>query len=127
MAWGERGSLALEYGLIVPALIMMLLGAMDVGRLMWTYTTLHRAVQASARCAAVTPSVCGTAQQVATRAANEAWGLPVTAAIFSFQQQTCGAQVTATYNFSLLIPWLGAAEDAPSNAIPLTVSACYPL
>lgn len=123
----ESGSMALEYGLLLPALILIILGSMDVGRLIWTYTTLHRAVEASARCAAVTPSVCGTAQQVAARAVSEAWGLPVTAAVFSLQSPACGAQVTANYSFSLLIPWLGAAQDQPPNSITLTVSACYPL
>jgi Flp pilus assembly protein TadG len=123
----EGGTTALEYGLILPALIMMILGSMDVGRLIWTYTTLHRAVQASARCAAVMPAVCGTAQQVASRAVSEAWGLPVTAGIFSLQTQNCGAQVTASYSFSLLVPWLGAPDEGPPNTISLSVSACYPL
>lgn len=125
----ESGSTALEYGLILPALIMIMLGAMDVGRLIWTYATLHRAVEASARCAAVTPTVCGTAPQVAARAVSEAWGLPVTPAMFTMQQPpVCGVQVTANYSFSLLIPWLGASEDdRPPNSIALTVSACYPL
>jgi Flp pilus assembly protein TadG len=123
----ENGTTALEYGLILPALIMMILGSMDVGRLIWTYTTLHRAVQASARCAAVMPSICGTAQQVAIRAVNEAWGLPVTAGMFSLQTPSCGAQVTASYSFSLLVPWLGAPDEGPPNTISLSVSACYPL
>ena len=123
----DGGSTALEYGLLLPALIMMVFGSMDVGRLLWTYTTLHRAEQASARCAAVMPSVCGTAQQVASRAISEAWGLPVTAGMFSLQTQSCGARVTASYSFSLLVPWLGAPEEGPPNTISLSVSACYPL
>lgn len=122
------GSMALEYGLLLPVLIMLMLASMDAGRLMWTYTTLNRAVEASARCAAINTAVCGTESQIAERAVNEAWGLPVTSAAFSSQQQSCGAQVTANYPFSFLIPWLGTTdpETAPST-ITLTVSACYPL
>ena len=121
MLGSEAGTTAVEYGLLLPVLIFIILGAMDTGRLIWTFTTLHRAVEASARCAAVSPSVCGTAQQVASRAVSEAWGLPVTTAMFSLQQQSCGTQVTANYSFSPLSPLI------PAYAITLTVSACYPL
>lgn len=120
--------MALEYGLLLPALIFLILGTMDVGRLIWTYTTLHRAVEASARCAAINSTLCGTANQIASRAVNEAWGLSVDQKTFTAQTQSCGAQVTANYPFSLLIPWLGGKdEQQPPSTIMLTVSACYPL
>ncbi len=122
------GSMALEYGLLLPALLLLTFGTMDAGRLIWTYTTLHRAVEASARCAAINPIACGTPAKVADRAVSEAWGLPVTSDTFSTQIQSCGAKVTATYNFSLLIPWFGGTSgDAPPNTLTLTVSSCYPM
>ena len=122
------GSMALEYGLLLPVLLLLMFGTMDVGRLLWTYATLNRAVAASARCAAVNPIACGTPAEIAARAASEAWGLTVTPAAFTSQTLGCGAQVTANYNFSLLIPWIGGnrPDDLP-NTITLTVSACYPL
>ncbi len=120
--------MALEYGLTLPALLLLILGAMDAGRLIWTYTTLNRAVEASARCAAINPSACGTAAQIADRAVSEAWGLGVTAGTFTAQTEACGASVTANYDFPILIPWLGGPQpDDLPNAITLTVSACYPL
>ena len=122
----EAGSMALEYGILLPALVLLMLGSMDVARLIWTYTTLHRAVEASARCAAINPAACGSANLVTSRAVTEAWGLPVTAEMFSLQQQGCGARVTANYSFSLLIPWLSQSPDTLPNSITLTVSACYP-
>lgn len=125
---GTAGSMALEYGLLLPVLLLLVFGTMDVGRLIWTYTTLHRAVEASARCAAINPATCGTSSQIADRAVNEAWGLVVTPSVFTLQTQACGAQVTANYNFSLLIPWIGGARpDNQPNTITLSVSACYPL
>ena len=122
------GSMALEYGLLLPVLLLLMFGTMDVGRLIWTYTTLHRAVEASARCAAVNEVACGTPAQIAARAASEAWGLTVAPEAFTSQTQSCGAQVTANYDFSLLIPWIGGNRpDSLPNTITLTVSACYPL
>lgn len=124
----ERGSMALEYGLLLPALTLMLFVAMDTGRLMWTYTTLHRAVEASARCAAINPSVCGTVEQIAERAVAEAWGLGLTVENFTAQTQSCGAEVTANYQFPVLVPWLGQNEPpGPTGLTTLSVSACYPL
>jgi len=124
----NAGSMALEYGLLIPALLLLIFGTMDVGRLIWTYATLHRAVEASARCAAINPVACGTSSQTAARAVAEAWGLPVTPSTFTALTQACGAEVTANYGFSLLIPWFGSDDaDRPPSTITLTVSACYPL
>ena len=124
----DAGSIILEYGMLVPILMLLILGTMDIGRLIWTYTTLHRAVEASARCAAVNPAACGTPLQIAARAADEAWGLGVTPASFVALTQSCGAQVTAVYPFPFLVPGLGGAgPDILPNTITLTVTACYPL
>jgi Flp pilus assembly protein TadG len=121
------GSMALEYGLAVPLLILLVLVTMDVARLMWTYTTLQRAVEASARCASVNPTLCGSAGQIASKAVSEAWGLAVTSSTFTAQAQNCGWRVTANYGFTLLIPWMAAGIDGQPNAITLTLSACYPV
>ncbi len=45
--------MAVEYGIILPVLLMLMLGIIDTGRLIWTQTTLDRAVEAAARCGAV--------------------------------------------------------------------------
>ncbi len=125
--WSEAGATALEYGIALPALLFLTFGAMDVGRLMWTYTTLHRAVEASARCAAINPVACGTPAQIALKASTEAWGLTVTPAMFTLQLQSCGARVTGTYNFSPLIPLVGQdGHGGLPSGITLSVSACYP-
>jgi Flp pilus assembly protein TadG len=122
------GSMVLEYGLILPVLMLLVLGTMEVGRLIWTYTTLVRATEASARCAAINPAACGTVAQIASRAATEAWGLALEPSVFTAQTQPCGVQVTAVYSHSLLIPWPGDSDpQGSSNGVTLTVTACYPL
>jgi Flp pilus assembly protein TadG len=124
----EAGSMVLEYGLILPVLLLLVFGTIEVGRLIWTYTTLVRATEASARCAAINPTACGTVAQIAGRAATEAWGLALEPSIFTSQTQPCGVQVRAIYTHSLLIPWPGgSAPQGAANGITLTVTACYPL
>jgi Flp pilus assembly protein TadG len=49
----RNGNVAIEYGLILPAMLLFTLGIMDAGRLLWTYTTLSRATEAAARCGAL--------------------------------------------------------------------------
>ena len=56
----SSGSVAVEYGLLLPALLLLVLGVMDVGRLLWTQATLDRAVEAAARCAAVNTISCAS-------------------------------------------------------------------
>jgi Flp pilus assembly protein TadG len=113
------GTVAIEYGLILPALMLFTLGIMDTGRLLWTLTTLSRATEAAARCAAVNNTVCGTTSQIQTYAAAQAWGLnDVTPSVFAVTNPLCGVQVSVTYTFQFIIPWIG-----PST--PLNAAACY--
>jgi Flp pilus assembly protein TadG len=119
----SAGAMTLEYGLVLPVLLMITIGIMEMGSLIWTYTTLSRAVEAAARCAAVTPADCDTTAQIKARAIAEAWGLPLQAADLTVGTPACGLQVTANYDYQLLIPWMPAEYDRP---VTLRVRACYP-
>jgi Flp pilus assembly protein TadG len=123
---GERrrthGAAALEFALVLPALLLVILGIMDVGRLIWTQTTLDRAVEAAARCGAIDTSVCGTATKIQTYAADQAFGLTVAnpSLVFAVSQQACGIRVAASFPFTLIIPWIATSD------ITLAATACYP-
>ena len=123
----QCGSAAIEYALVLPALLLFLLGIMDTGRLLWTYTTLYRASEAAARCAAIQATRCTTSIDIQNYAVAQAWGLIVDASTFAVSNQTCGMQVTASYNFTFVIPWLELASSGNSNSITLTAKACYPV
>lgn len=118
----EAGAAAIEYALILPAVLLFVIGIMDVGRLMWTYTTLYRAAEAAARCAAINTTQCGTAAQTQSYAADQAWGLTIDASAFIPTEETCGFQVKGTYDFTFAIP----AFTATFGTITLTATACYP-
>lgn len=45
----ERGQSIVEFALIVPLLILMLVGVFDIGRMLYTYTGLHFTAQESVR------------------------------------------------------------------------------
>ena len=75
--------MAIEYGLILPAMLLFTLGIMDTGRLLWTYITLSRAAEAAARCGAVNNTRRAPAS-IPAYAVTQAWGInDVTAADFT--------------------------------------------
>ncbi len=115
-----QGSVAVEYGLVLPALLLLLFLIIDAGRLLWTQTTLDRAVEAAARCGAIDAIDCGSAVQVQNYAVAQAYGITVDASAFTPVAASCGMQVNANFTFSPSIPLLG------SGTILLTATACYP-
>ena len=119
----NAGTVALEYGLILPIMIGLMLGVLDIGRLLWTFTSLNRAVEASARWSGINNTTSG----VAERAVQEAWGVEVTTQTFTATVQACGVQVSADYEFDFLIPWpTGSGGLENPNSIQLSATACYP-
>ena len=56
---------------LIDVLLVLLIGLIEAGRLIWTQTTLDRAVEAAARCAAVDTVQCGTASAVQKTASSQ--------------------------------------------------------
>jgi Flp pilus assembly protein TadG len=113
------GNVAIEFGVVLPVLLMFVLGIIDLGRFFWTYTTLTRATEAAARCGAVNnTALCSN---ISNYAQSEAWGLAnVSPSTFTAANAACGVQVSASYTFAFLIPWMGTAS------ITLTPASCFP-
>jgi hypothetical protein len=132
----RNGTVAIEYGLILPVMLLFTLGIMDTGRLLWTYITLTRATEAAARCGAVNTTAscpdptgkCCT--PIPSYAATAAWGInDVTAAAFTVTTPACGVQVQATYTFQFITPWFpsfGASAPFGAPTMTLNATACYP-
>lgn len=117
----SKGAVAIEYAILLPALLVILLGIIDVGRLLWTQTTLDRAVEAASRCAAINATLCGTTLQIQTYAVTQAYGLQITSAAFTVTKPACGVNVQVSVPFRLIIPWL------TRTSLTLTAKSCYPI
>ena len=123
----RRGSVAVEYAFVFPALILLVLGIMDTGRLLWTFTTLHRASEAAARCYAIQAVGCAGFSGTQAYAVAQAWGLAVSPSAFTVSGSSCGMQVVASYNFVFVIPWFYIVPPlGATNSITLTAKGCYP-
>lgn len=123
------GTVAIEYGLILPAMLLFTLGIMDTGRLLWTYVTLSRAAEAAARYGAVCNPATVTCTGIPAYAVAQAWGInDVTTANFTQSTPACGVQVAATYTFTFITPWFPSFGAAPFGGPTMTLNAtaCYP-
>ncbi|MGB7977207.1 MAG: TadE family protein [Roseiarcus sp.] len=123
--------MAIEYGLILPVLLLFTLGIMDTGRLLWTNITLTRATEVAARCGAVNITTCPAAN-IAAYAATEAQNFGIydaAAANFVATTPACGVQVQATYTFQFVVPWFpqfSASAPFGGTTMTLNATACYP-
>lgn len=115
----DRGTAAIEFALVLPVLLLFTLGLIDVGRLLWTQTTLDRAVLAAARCAAINATTCGTTAHIQSYAVTQAYGLSITSSAFTVTSGTGHICVSASRTYHLIIPWAG-------DTLNLSANACYP-
>jgi Flp pilus assembly protein TadG len=120
----QSGSTAVEFVLILPALLALLIGTINLSVMIFSYTALHYAAEAAARCATAQTSVC-TNKAATESFAGTAYKGPGAAA-FTYSQTTdtnglplCNQVVgTLSYDFTIGIA---------SMTVPLSATACYPL
>jgi Flp pilus assembly protein TadG len=115
----QAGNLAVEFGLIAPALLLFILGIVEGGRLMWTQNALHYSVQEAARCATINKTNCGSATQIQSFAAGRS-GAGFASSVFTATVASCGNRVSASYTMPLNIPFM-------SHSISLSAQSCYPI
>lgn len=114
----QGGGAAVEYALILPVFIALMIGALSMGSLSMAANSLHYAVQDAARCAAVKTTICSDATTTTTYAQGRYSG-PQIAPVFSYSTGGCGHTVTASATYPLSI------AVATFN-VPLSASACFP-
>ena len=116
----DRGaSTAIEFSLVLPAIVGVIMGLIEVGQVMWTQMALNSAVQSASRCASVTPQTCGTSGQVQAYASQHAGGLALPAGAFTFTTPACGMQVAANYAFTPFTSYI-------PMSFTMTATSCYP-
>jgi Flp pilus assembly protein TadG len=132
----ERGTAAIEFGIVALPLLMLALGIFEFARLYWTQEALQESATAGARCMGILQSSCSSSgaynsgntvsyiQQVASN-----WGVTIPSAnITTTNSTTCGgisgfSQVQITYVFHTLVPNI---VPIGSSGKSLTVASCYP-
>ena len=101
------GTAAIEFAIIAPVFLIMMLGIVEIGRAMWIKNTLQFAVEETTRYAMVNPSA--DTATLETYAGNQVFGATVvTSGNFSASTETSGGVtyvvITGTYAFESLVP-----------------------
>ena len=110
------GVVAVEFAVLLVPLLLLLVGATDLGFAMLTETRITFAVEAAAKCGAIGATMCASASETAAYGATVARVRGLDASQFVVVTEPCGVSVTATY------PYVGMILPA----ITLNAGACYP-
>ena len=132
----RRGAAALEFALVVTALMLLCVGMLEYARLTWTREALQSVAIQGARCMGVQAPSCATsgvysssvtATFLTGQAANI--GIGLTASSFTLSRSaTCGnvggfSQVSISTSFQTIVPLL---LTGLGTAFPVSAQACFP-
>jgi Flp pilus assembly protein TadG len=114
------GATAVEFAMILPALLMLLVGIISASTVAYSEASLHYAAEGAARSysvSSVIPGQCGSAATAQSNAKTlyHGTGSPT----FTASNPACGCQVNGTLNVVLNA---GMAQWT----IPLSATACFP-
>src|SRR6185437_1248015 len=87
----DAGSSAIEFALVFPVFILMVLGIFETGRALWTQSLLNYAVQTAARCGAVDTTTCSSSSATVSYAAENTAPLTIPSGDFTASTQSCGS------------------------------------
>jgi Flp pilus assembly protein TadG len=113
----DRGSTAVEFALVLPALAALLVGGLYTGLVVYSAAGLHSAVEQAARCYSVNVSQCSGAAAAQTYAQSQYYGID--SPTFTASTQSCGRQVTGTVTVAF-------TAVLANMSFPLSATACFP-
>lgn len=113
-----RGATAIEFAMTAPVFVMVIVGAIQSGIMLWTQLGLQQGVEMGARCASVNSIVCGTTSAIQNYAALKTYGVNPSPSAFTVTTEACGIQVSANYPLPVLSSYFDIAT--------LRAKSCFP-
>lgn len=109
MIRSEKGQAIVEFTLVIPILMVMLLGIVDIGRITFAYASLHFSAQETVRVA----GLGGTEEEILTRAdesfmADDSVAPAVQTTPLSERRAGEYITITLTYSFDPLTPFVSS-------------------
>lgn len=96
----SRGQSLVEFALVLPVLLMLMMGVLDFGRVFFTLVALHDAADEGATYAAIRPNDLSGVQERAAEASTELVPVdPTTVAIVYPGTLAVGQPITVTVSF----------------------------
>jgi Flp pilus assembly protein TadG len=114
-----RGNTAVEFTLVLIPLILLTIGTINLGLMMYTASALHYAVEDAARCSSVKTLICSDPASTAAYAATRYRSVGGTVT-FTRTTAACGNQVQGVANYRFV-------TGLSVIIVPMSATACYPL
>jgi Flp pilus assembly protein TadG len=114
----QRGTTAVEFAIIAPVFIAMLVGTMTLSIGLFLIGSLHFAVEDGARCASVKTTICSDAATTVAYTQSRYFG-PAVSPTFTYAAAACGNSVSASISYSMNVGFR-------TFVIPISATACFP-
>jgi Flp pilus assembly protein TadG len=118
--WACReGATAVEFAMLAAPFLMVVLGVLGGGLLMYSASNLRYAAEGAARCYSVATATCSSVATTQTYASGLYSGPSSPAPTFTASIQACGHQVVGNLTYVL-------STGVAQWSIPLSATACFP-
>jgi Flp pilus assembly protein TadG len=114
----QRGTTAVEFAIIAPVLILLLIGTIAVCLALYLVGSLHFAVEDGARCASVKTTICADAATTVAYTQSRYLG-PNVSPTFTYAAAACGNSVTGSITYTMDV-------GLRQFVIPISATACFP-
>jgi len=115
----QEGTTAVEFAIIAPLFILLVLGIIGVCFALFLVGSLHFAVEDGARCASVKTTLCQDSATTVAYTQTRYLG-PNVSPTFSATTSACGNTVTGTVSYTMDI-------GLRRFVIPISATACFPI
>lgn len=114
----QDGTTAVEFAIIAPVFMLLLLGTIALCFALLLVGSLHFAVEDGARCAAVKTTICTDATSTIAYTQSRYMG-PNVSPTFTYSPAACGSSVTGSVSYSMNVGF-------KTFVIPISATACFP-
>jgi Flp pilus assembly protein TadG len=114
----QQGTTAVEFAIIAPVFIALLIGTIALCVALFLIGSLHFAVEDGARCASVKTTICSDAATTVAYTQSRYFG-PDVSPTFTYAAAACGNSVSASISYSMNVGF-------KTFVVPISATACFP-
>ncbi len=114
----QQGTTAVEFAIIAPVFIALLIGTIALCVALFLIGSLHFAVEDGARCASVKTTICSDAATTVAYTQSRYFG-PDVSPTFTYAAAACGNSVSASISYSMDVGF-------KTFVVPISATACFP-
>lgn len=125
----RRGATLIEFAIVAPVFILMLIGLIETGRFLWSQHVLKDVAYATVRCMSVS-SDCASSQARLSYAVNRAssLGLAVKSENVTISENIACKGLSNANKVAISIPYSSAIKGfVPGAPTTLSAEACFPM